>query len=416
MVFVTNSDVISPLNLKELRLSMGLNKSQFAEMVDLNRRTYSAYENGERGLTYEGFRAMKEKLGFLYSGAGRNLRGMIDYFRVTFKEVHDLRNFCLSYLGCPLNEFTESQTGLLSYNRVWRRGNIWLFDYADKVERGNYQVTMQLSGQGCREMELLFRQFNMTWFEFISNLASRSDMQVTRLDVALDEMYQGYGHEADHIELSDIITKTYHDEVKTRRMRSWNHIGGGAIGAQKDESDRQGISLYYGSRQSDQYFNFYEKRFELAKREGIDVQEALEVFGIWNRYELRFSHSKAQGVIDELLAGVDIAEVARGVLNHEIMVYDGTNKFGAYKPDKKWQLLFGGVEPLKLTVKPEHYNIKRTVNWLVSQVSNSYALIDEVDRLLNTEYLELFRKSGRISERGEQMLKDLKSNYRLEVK
>ena len=68
-------------------------------------------------------------------------------------------------------------------------------------------------------------------------------------------------------------------------------------------------------------------------------------FGIWNRYELRFSDQKAQGAIEEYINGVDLGEIARGVINHEMQVYDGINQFGAYKPDQKWQRLFGGVEP-----------------------------------------------------------------------
>lgn len=41
-------------------------------------------------------------------------------------------------------------------------------------------------------------------------------------------------------------------------------------------------------------FNFYEKRYEFAQKEGISVEEALEIFGVWNRYEIRLSQAKAQ--------------------------------------------------------------------------------------------------------------------------
>lgn len=390
-----------------------MNQKQFAECVGVHRRTYRAYENGERGLPYERFKSMKEKLGYLYEGAGQNLRGMIDYLRITFKEVHDLKDFVSSYLHCSLKDFSVASTGLLSYNRVRRRGNIWLFDYADKKERGNYQVTVQLSGQGCREMELILENQNLTWYDLLLKMSERSDMQVTRLDIALDEMYQGHDKESDHIQLSDIMSKVYKKEVVCKSIRTWNHVGGGLL--KENDGDRQGISLYFGSRQSNLYFNFYEKRYEIAKREGIDVWEALEVFGIWNRFELRFSQSKAQSVIEEFLSGIDITEVARSVLNYEIAVYDGTNKYGAYKPDQKWQLLFGGAEPLKLTVKAEPYNINRTVKWLVNQVADTYAMVDEIDKLMNTEYLEMFRNSGKINDRGEQIIKDLKNTHRLEV-
>ncbi|RHA25976.1 XRE family transcriptional regulator [Streptococcus mutans] len=407
-------ETISALSLKQFRLSTKMNQKQFAECVGIHRRTYRAYENGERGCSYERFKAMKEKLGYRYEGTGQNLRGMIDYLRVTFKKVHYLNEFVIKYMHCTLKEFTQATTGLLSYNRVWRRGNIWLFDYADKKVRGNYQVTMQLSGQGCREMELVLEKHGLTWYELLLDMSGRSDMQVTRLDIALDEMYQGYDKQSEQIQLSDIMTKVYKDEVVLRKIRTWNHVGGGSL--QKDNQvNSQGISLYFGSRQSNLYFNFYEKRYEIAKREGIDVWEALEVFGIWNRYELRLSHGKAQSVVDEFLGGVDIAEIARGILTNEIAVYDGINQYGAYKPDQKWQLLFGGTEPLQLTVKSEPYNINRTIKWLMTQVADTYAMVDEIDKLMNTEYLEMFRKSGKINDRGEQIIKDLKNTHGLEV-
>ena len=38
----------------------------------------------------------------------------------------------------------------------------------------------------------------------------------------------------------------------------------------------KGLSLYFGSRQSPLYFNFYQKDYELARKESISVEEARE--------------------------------------------------------------------------------------------------------------------------------------------
>lgn len=103
-----------------------------------------------------------------------------------------------------------------------------------------------------------------------------------------------------------------------------------------------GLSLYFGSRQSQLYFNFYEKRYEIARMENISLEESLEIFGIWNRYELRFSDQKAQGVVEEYINGVDLGEIARGIVNKEIQVYDGLTRFGAYKPDENGKVSWRG--------------------------------------------------------------------------
>ena len=87
--------------------------------------------------------------------------------------------------------------------------------------------------------------------------------------------------------------------------------------------------------------------------ENISLEESLEIFGIWNRYELRFSDQKAQGVVEEYINGVDLGEIARGIVNKEIQVYDGVTRFGAYKPYEKWQeTLWRGRTPK--TLKPVH--------------------------------------------------------------
>ena len=81
-------------------------------------------------------------------------------------------------------------------------------------------------------------------------------------------------------------------------------------------------------------------------------KKSLEIFGIWNHYELRFFRPESPRRCQGYINGVDLGEIARGIVNKEIQVYDGVTRFGAYKPDEKWQELFGGVEPLKLSTSP----------------------------------------------------------------
>ena len=293
----------------------------------------------------------------------------------------------------------------MNYTHLWQRGNIWIFDFFDKVESKDYQACLQLSGQGCREMEVLLEHRGITWQTFLQNLIySYEDCRVKRLDIALDELYKGYGKEDEQIHIPKLIDKLYAKEIVLKTLRKWNVTGGGSFTDNEDMEANHGLSIYFGSRQSQLYFNFYEKRYELAQQENISLEESLEIFGIWNRYELRFSDHKAQGAIEEYIHGVDLGEIARGVVNKEIQVYDGVNQFGAYKPDKKWQQLFGGVEPLKLSTSPQPYSIERTIKWLTYQVANSLALVSEADKIMHTEYMRMIQNSGEITDRGTAML------------
>ena len=264
-------------------------------------------------------------------------------------------------------------------------------------------------------MELLLEHKGISWQTFLQNiLYAYQDVRVKRLDIALDELYKGYGHEEEHIQIPKLIDKLYAKEIVLDTIRKWNITGGGSFTDNDDMEANHGLSLYFGSRQSQLYFNFYEKRYEIARMENISLEESLEIFGIWNRYELRFSDQKAQGVVEEYINGVDLGEIARGIMNKEIQVYDGVTRFGAYKPYEKWQRLFGGVEPLKLSTSPQPYSIERTIRWLTYQVANSLALVSEADKIMQTEYMKMIQNSGEITDRGEAILRLLKTNKHYE--
>ena len=154
---------INPLLLKNFRKSLGLSQKEIAKTIGINPRTYRSYENGSRGLALEKFTSFNEALGFVRDADRDLIKVHIDYLRMTFMSIRDLETFCTDYLHCHFSEFREEETRLLSYSRVWKRGNIWLFDFFDKVQTGNNQVTLQLSGQGCRELELLLVEKGLDW-------------------------------------------------------------------------------------------------------------------------------------------------------------------------------------------------------------------------------------------------------------
>ncbi|HEM6592198.1 replication initiation factor domain-containing protein [Streptococcus suis] len=396
--------VVNGRYLKKFRKErIGVSQNDFASMVGLSLNTIKSYESNRRMLTTEKFLEMKERLGYLNNESNR-LEVLIDYVRITFMDVRDLEYFVERYLYCPLSEFESNETRLMMYTHLWKRGDIWIFDYADKSRTDNYQMTLQLSGKGCRQMELIMEREGITWCEFFQKmLFERKDMRVRRLDIAMDELYQGIDKEHEQVNLSDLIRKLYSKELYYEKMKTWNAVDGGKL----DGSANQGLSLYFGSRQSNMYFNFYEKRYELARREGMTVSESLGVFGVWNRYEIRLAREKAEAVVEEFTGGVDLAEIARGLINSRLEVFDGTNEYGGYVPDEKWQKLFGGVEPLTLSVRPEPYDIESTVKWLIYQVSNSLLLVDEADKILNTQYLQMILNAGELTDKAKATLEAL---------
>ena len=100
---------MSPFQIKNFRKQTGLNQKAFAQAVDLPVRTYRSYESGERGLTIDKFRELKEKLGYYQECHKNNLRAHIDYLRLAFPSLRDLEAFCENFLFCHLSEFTDPE-------------------------------------------------------------------------------------------------------------------------------------------------------------------------------------------------------------------------------------------------------------------------------------------------------------------
>lgn len=105
-----------------------------------------------------------------------------------------------------------------------------------------------------------------------------------------------------------------------------------------------------------------------------------------------------------------IGEISRGLIVSKIDVYDGKNEYGSFQADRKWQLMFGGVEPLKFVTKPEAYSIERTLRWLSDSVSPSLAMIREYDMIVDGDYLQTILNSGEVNERGEKILDSIKAS------
>ena len=133
------------LYLKEFRKKKKLTQKEFAESAGISLKALRNYEQGKRKLTLEKYREIKAAFGYQDCDSSR-LRFMIDYLRLTFKSVRDLEHFTKTFLLCPFKEFTSYETKLMNYNHLWKRGDIWIFDYQDKFETNNYQITVQLSG------------------------------------------------------------------------------------------------------------------------------------------------------------------------------------------------------------------------------------------------------------------------------
>ena len=159
----------------------------------------------------------------------------------------------------------------------------------------------------------------------------------------------------------------------------------------------KGLSLYFGSRQSPLYFNFYQKDYELARKESISVEEAREKHEIKNRYEIRLSDEKAFLFVEYFLSsGETLDWLVKEIINQSLTVYDIEDDMKVYC--KAWYDVVDKLEGLKLSVQGEKPSIEKTLRWL------SNYLIKEIDHLLGTNELMERIDLAELKEKHEEII------------
>ena len=398
--------------LKDFRKELKMTRKELSIKTGIPVSTIKAYENGSRTLKKEDFLEIKSH--FTLKKCDKELtRYMIDYFRFTLHKESDVYYVAKKFFGFDIMLNPET-TSFMKYELLYRYGDIWFFGFNSSFSENGEdkdRITVQLSGQGCRQLELYLESENITWIDFIKRLKQKygENFSVTRIDIAVDEIAMEDTKE--NFDLSSLITRYYNQDIVSPYLKNFSFVGGGGFDFENplETENRQGLSIYLGSRQSEMYFNFYEKRYEIANKEGISVSDSVRLFGIWNRYEVRFSQGKARSFISEILSGADIAELTRSIFQGAIQIYDGTDEHGFRKFDSKWQRLFGNNEAVRLSVSPEPYTVEKTIRWLVERVSNSLVYVSEIDRLFMQENMKKIMESGEITPRQKKQLDFLQS-------
>jgi len=167
----------------------------------------------------------------------------------------------------------------------------------------------------------------------------------TRIDIALDEMVDNI---RGNFDLASLDEKQFNGLIYTT-LRNYQKIS-----ASKGDNPN-GLTLSWGARGTDRLFlRFYEKRYELAKKYRITVEEALAQYGIYNRYELEIGKEINPYVFERYLTGDNLADIAIDLLLSKIEVYDEWKLSGETVACKAWYNIFSNWKKIKITTpKPK---------------------------------------------------------------
>ncbi|HFE9852909.1 replication initiation factor domain-containing protein [Enterococcus sp. DIV1420a] len=388
------------VDLKRLRKELRLRQVDMCKLLSVDKGFYSKLESGKRSITIE----MEQKIIDVLNldGGHASVEAKIDFLRIRFKTMR-VQTVIEKILHMDMNWFTHENRGFYHYTETFYYGSIRIFR---NPEESNMGIMLDLSGEGCRQLEEIFEEDNnRSWTEFFRSLYDDDifgqgilvDTKITRIDIALDELIVE-GEE--NFELYDLKEKMEQGLVDTT-FKNFDFNGGFAYEGGKMVN--KGLSLYFGSRQSPLYFNFYQKDYELARKEKMSVEDARLKHEIKNRYEIRLADEKAFLFVEYFLSsGESLDWLVKEVINASLNVYEMKNGMKVFC--QSWYNVIDKMDGLKLSVQGEKPSIEKTLRWLSNYLAPSLKMIKLVDNYMGTNELMERIDSAELKEKHEEMI------------
>ncbi|EGO8444088.1 Cro/Cl family transcriptional regulator [Enterococcus faecalis] len=398
--FGSRFKAVRGVDLKRYRKELKLKQQELASKLGIERSLISKIESGKRVISKELEQKIIDVLNL--DGGHASVEAKIDFLRIRFKTL-DVRTVIEKLLHMDMNWFTYEPRGFYHYTETFSYSSIRIFRNPENVNMG---IMLDLSGEGCRQLEEIFEEDNKrSWTEFFYSLYDDDifgqgvlvDTKITRIDIALDELIV---KEQENFDLYVLKEKMAQGLVDTT-FKNFDFSGGFAY--ENKKMVNKGLSLYFGSRQSPLYFNFYQKDYELARKESISVEEAREKYEIKNRYEIRLSDEKAFLFVEYFLSsGESLDWLVKEIINQSLTVYDIEDDMKVYC--KSWYDVVDKLEGLKLSIQGEKPSIEKTLRWLSNYLAPSLKMIKEIDNLLGTNELMERIDLAELKEKHEEII------------
>jgi hypothetical protein len=229
--------------------------------------------------------------------------------------------------------------------------------------------SIELSGGALRELE----ENDIDYMKLLYYIY-KYEFNVSRIDICNDIFTPKY------FTIEQLVQKTQKNEYISI-FKNHKIIDGG----------NKGVSIYYGSRDSNQ-MNFYDKKYERIYR-GKEV-----TVNFWLRLELRFKSNKSRSVINHILAleSIDNLPILFKELISSMIEYKSSRSSLLDIKDRPtwrwWERYLGVVNNIKITNQAKlEDSISRSYKWLVN---TSFKKMIEVFTTLTPEEKSLFIDHG----------------------
>lgn len=325
--------------------------------------------------------------------------------------LHEMRRI-MDYLTYDLNDFKEI-AGRYSYNSGLTLGNYVniFYNNPSKKLNENPQASINIiwTGQGCTDLnDKLVRvygssDYEQIWINFFDFLQS-INVKITRLDLALDD----FGGAVDFNVLVNKLNRGEYRSIK----KTYNVL------RSADQQGRlQGLTIYIGSNVKTSkgcyYLRMYDKYAQYFAKSQIPPKEARKT-GVWQRYELSFSKSKARKFVEKIQVTGSFGKAYFGVMRTtiEFLIPRKTQSGKKYSDKNKWkvciwwQRFLNDMEKVKLSDAERDVDIAGLLHWLRIEVVPSLRLLEQVGLERGFDIYQLIRQCdiNSFSKKQERML------------
>lgn len=370
------------MSLKERRQRIGLSQKAVSEALGITRTYLNLLENGKRIVSDE----LLERLNGYYDNYSceSSLDAKVDYLTVSFK-TNDIEKIIAGVLVMDSEYFYQEVAGRRGYIEKYKLENIQVFNSLKGSENG---VLIDLSGQGCRNYDLVLDELGESWKDFFKRILGYGG-KIARLDIAVDDTKPIL-----HLEdLADRADKGFF----WKKFKSYTSIRDNFVLLGNQERT---CTLNFGSRSSQVHFTFYKKDLERSKALGIPKEE----LATKNRYELRFRDKKAMKFVEAYMESRKGLMMALRVVSDYLVFYETELVNDELVIMKDWLTFLGEMENVDLRLESRKTTYATKVRWVENQVSRALKLIREVDLAKGTTVLEDIIEKAELTEKEEKML------------
>lgn len=377
-------------SLKEERKAKGISQDTLAKRVGISREYLNKIERGVKEPSEKLKQELDAAVGYDYNQAPLFL--LVDYVRIRFKTM-DVEYVVEKILKIKMKYMGKEDYGYYGYSAHYYIGDIVVLVSMDETKG----VLLELKGKGCRQFECYLEAQGRTWYDFF-NVCISEKAVMKRLDLAINDR-------AGILNIPQLIEKCKSGECISV-FKSFKDYGSGELVSKREDNRKEmGKTLYIGSMKSKLYFCIYEKAYEQYIKFGTPVEEN----EIKNRFEIRLKDERAELAVQDLVEHKDGERTAFSIINQYLSFVDRNplhpERKQSWKVNRDWEYFIGeNRDRLKLTTDPQPYELRSTRNWMGHQVSASYKMLSEIDRINGTHFLEDTMKSAKLNKKHKKII------------